>query len=65
LGVLYSTVKLSQDAEKQSMISDLLALGITESKEGINIHDLNYYEVRHELVLAEIRKRDKENPENK
>jgi hypothetical protein len=57
VGVLYSTVKLSQDTQRQSMISDLLALGITESKEGINIHDLNYYDLRHELVLAEIRKK--------
>jgi hypothetical protein len=57
VGVLYGTVKLSQDTQRQSMISDLLALGISKSKEGINIQDLNYYDLRHELVLAEIRKK--------
>jgi hypothetical protein len=59
MGVLYNTVKLSQDTQRQSMISDLLTLGITESKEGISIYDLNYYDLRNELVLVEIRKRDK------
>lgn len=65
VGVLYKTVKNTQAIQKQSMISDLMARGITETQDGKSILDLDYYELRHELVLAEIRKTDIESPENK
>nr|WP_239587592.1 hypothetical protein [Bacillus pakistanensis] len=62
---MYKTVKNTQAIQKQSMISDLMARGITETQDGKSILDLDYYELRHELVLAEIRKTDIESPENK
>jgi hypothetical protein len=65
VGVLYKTVKNTQTIHMQSMISDLMAKGIRETKDGTSIHELDYYELRHELVLAEIRKTDIESPENK
>jgi hypothetical protein len=47
------------------MIDELMAKGISETSGGTSIHDLDYYELRHELVLCEIRKTDVESPENK
>jgi hypothetical protein len=58
MGVLYNTVKLSQDAQAQVMVSELLAMGIISSKEGKNIYDMNYYELRQELSVARFRGRD-------
>jgi hypothetical protein len=54
LGVLYNTVKRKQDAEAQVMINDLLALGITRARTGESIYDLNYHDLRHELVVAAV-----------
>jgi hypothetical protein len=65
VGVLYKTVKNTQAIQKKSMINDLVEKGITETKDGKSIYELDYYELRHELVLVEIRKTDIESPENK
>ena len=65
MAILFKVVQLSQEAEKKIMAQQLRDLGVLETKAGVNIDDLNYYEVRHELALAEIRKTDIESPENK
>jgi hypothetical protein len=65
MGVLYNTVKLSQDAQAQVMVSDLLTMGITSSKEGKSIYEMNYYDLRQELSVATFRIRDVGSPENR
>jgi hypothetical protein len=65
MGVLYNTVKLSQDAQAQVMVSDLLAMGITSSKEGKSIYEMNYYDLRQELSVARYRNREVGSPENR
>jgi hypothetical protein len=65
VGVLYNTVKNTQGIQQKNMVKELLAKGISETSDGTSIHDLDYYELRHELVLCEIRKTDVESPENK
>lgn len=51
----------------QSMAQELLNIGITESADGTNIHDMGYYELRHLLTLERLkngRDVDVENSEN-
>ncbi|MGF2617759.1 hypothetical protein FZC84_12025 [Rossellomorea vietnamensis] len=65
MGILYEKVQISQEAQKKIMAQQLRDLGVLETKAGVKVDDLNYYEVRHELTLAEIRKTDIESPGNK
>lgn len=65
MGILYEKVQVSQTMQKNIMIRQLRDLGIFETRVGENIEDLDYYQVRHELALAEIRKTDIDSPENK
>jgi hypothetical protein len=55
MGVLYEKVKLTQEAKRQIFISRLLERGITETKDGTSIFDLDYYSLRHELVMADLK----------
>jgi hypothetical protein len=55
MGILYEKVKLTKEAKRQIFISRLLERGITESKDGTSIFDLDYYSLRHELVMADLK----------
>lgn len=48
-------VNMSNDSMKQAMVQQLLDKGVTESKDGTSVHDLDFYELRHELVMFDIR----------
>lgn len=58
MGILYKSVK-SVDAfkqkKKENILEALLALGVTETKDGISVHKLDYGALRDELVLASFR----------
>ncbi|WP_366160611.1 hypothetical protein ABXS71_16960 [Bacillus infantis] len=54
MGILYDKVKLSQESLKQGMIQELYALGVTESRDGRNIDELDYYALRHELAINQL-----------
>jgi hypothetical protein len=64
MGVLFDSIKVSQEAKSQGMISELLNLDVTKTKSGTSIYDLNYYELRQELAIAKFRNRNVESSEN-
>ncbi|WP_248891548.1 hypothetical protein [Bacillus methanolicus] len=47
--------KITQEAKRQILISRLLEKGITETQDEKSIYDLDYYSLRHELVMADFR----------
>jgi len=55
VGILYASVKLQQEMQRDHVIKRLVALGIKENKEGVSIHKLNYRELKYELVMASFR----------
>jgi hypothetical protein len=55
MGILYEKVKLTKEAKRQIFISRLLEKGITITKDGTSIYDLDYYALRHELVMADLK----------
>jgi phage terminase Nu1 subunit (DNA packaging protein) len=57
--------KISKDTLKKIFITELQEKGITESKNGTKIDDLDYYELRHEVFLLRSRETNIENGENK
>lgn len=46
---------ISKDALMQIYIQELLQKGVTHSKDGTRIEDLDYYGLRHELFLVRSR----------
>lgn len=48
-------VIVTQEAKRQVFISRLLEKGITTTKDGTSIYDLDYYALRHELVMADLK----------
>jgi hypothetical protein len=64
----YAKIIISSETQKQVFIQELLNKGITESKDGTRIEDLDYYGLRQTLVLAKIKDgtdRNIESSENK
>lgn len=55
MGVLYTTVKISQESKKQIIIQELLALGITDYN-GEDLNNLDYYSLRQILATEKARK---------
>jgi hypothetical protein len=62
LGILYRTC---MEVKKQHFIQELLAKGFTENKDGKSIYDMDYEELKHELMMATFREQDIENDKNK
>lgn len=62
MGILY---KASKELMRQNYIQDLLMRGVTENKQGISIHNLDYYELRHLIAVATFHEKDVENDSNK
>ncbi|EIJ79152.1 hypothetical protein PB1_16384 [Bacillus methanolicus PB1] len=61
MGILYDKVMVTKEAKRQIFISCLLEKGITATKDGTSIYDLDYYDLRLELVKVDFR----ESPENR
>jgi hypothetical protein len=51
--------------KRQHIIKELLNKGFTENKEGKSIYDMDYAELKYELVLAAFRDIDAEEDANK
>jgi hypothetical protein len=65
MGILYDSVCRMQDAKRKIYLSRLLEKGISQTKDGVSIHDLDYYSLRRELVLSSYRETNIDSPENK
>jgi hypothetical protein len=50
---------------RQNFIQDLLARGVTENKKGVNVYDLTYDELRHEVAMLEFKDINTDNDQNK
>ncbi|MFE8697946.1 hypothetical protein ACFYKT_16515 [Cytobacillus sp. FJAT-53684] len=65
MGILYDSVKMQQELKHKFVIEKLLEVGITESQEGTSIYELDYEELKYELVMASFRQIDTQNDQNK
>jgi hypothetical protein len=54
MGILYEKVQLTKELKRQMMIRQLLDMGITEYQ-GQSIYDLDYYTLRHVLVMEKVK----------
>ncbi|BBU40715.1 hypothetical protein APP_30070 [Aeribacillus pallidus] len=54
MGILYKKVQLTKELKRQMMIRQLLDRGITEHQ-GQSIYDLDYYTLRHVLVMERVK----------
>jgi hypothetical protein len=45
---------LSRETLRQIYIQDLLAMGITETRDGTRVNDLDFYEARSVLAIARV-----------
>jgi phage terminase Nu1 subunit (DNA packaging protein) len=60
-----ATTKISKEALRNIFIQELQQKGVTESRNGTKIDDLDYYALRHEVFLVRSRETNIENGENK
>lgn len=65
MGILYTSVQLQKKMQRNMILERLQILGIANTQEGISIHDLDYDELKYELIIAEIRQVDIEHPEHR
>jgi hypothetical protein len=54
MGILYEKVQYTQELKRQIMIRQLLDRGIHEY-EGRSVYDLDYYTLRHVLVMQRVK----------
>jgi hypothetical protein len=54
MGILYEKVQYTQELKRQIMIRQLIDMGITEHQ-GQSIYDLDYYTLRHVLVMEKLK----------
>lgn len=62
MGLLYDTV---MQAKRKYLIEELAKLNVTKSKDGKNLSELSYDDLKHELVLACFRQIDTQKEESK
>jgi hypothetical protein len=55
MGILYEKVQYTQELKRQMMIRQLIDMGITEHQ-GQSIYDLDYYTLRHVLVMEKVKR---------
>ena len=55
MGMLYKAAHATQEMKRQAMIRTLLDMGITQYK-GRPVRELDYYEVRHALVMERLKR---------
>jgi hypothetical protein len=55
MGILYEKVQYTQELKRQMMIRQLIDIGVTEH-EGKSIYDLDYYTLRHVLVMEKVKR---------
>lgn len=55
MAVLYRAVNLTNELKKQVILKDLEKMGIVQYN-GKPIHEMDYYEARHALVMERLKK---------
>lgn len=55
MAVLYRAVNLTNELKKQVILKDLEKMGIVQYN-GKPIHEMDYYEARHALMMTRIKK---------
>jgi hypothetical protein len=65
MGILYNSVILHQEMKRQFLIERLKGKGITHSQNGMSIEQLDYEDLKYELVLQAFREIDAERDENR
>ncbi|MCM3763462.1 hypothetical protein [Neobacillus niacini] len=64
MGILYNTVATLPELKRNHIIERLLEKGITETKDGISIYDMDYKALRLELSKADFRDINAESDSN-
>ena len=62
MGILY---QVAMEAKRRYIIQELLEKGFTQNKQGKSVHDMDYEELKYELVLQAFKDIDAENDQNK
>jgi hypothetical protein len=65
MGLLYKSVMAQQEMKRNFVLDKLKAKGITHSQNGKSVNELDYEELKYELVLSAFREIDVEKDENK
>jgi hypothetical protein len=58
-------MKLQKQMKREFVLDRLYELGVTHSQHGQPIQELSYEDLKHHLVLAEMRQVDIEHPEHR
>jgi hypothetical protein len=65
MGILFNTVATLPVLKRNHIIERLLEKGITKTKDGISIYDLDYRDLKLELSKADFREINAESDSNK
>lgn len=57
--------QLHQELKRNFVLEKLLEAGVTKSRDGIDLHDCDYKQLKHEWVMFSVREIDVEKDENK
>jgi hypothetical protein len=57
--------QLHQEMKRKIVLEELIKLGVYTTKEGKNVYDCDYDDLKHELVIARFRQSDRQNDEGK
>lgn len=60
-----TVLNLQKNLKQKFVLERLLELGVRESQQGKSLYELDYDELKFELVLASFREIDAESEENK
>lgn len=60
----YNSVQPSKEMKRNFVLERLLEKGVTKSQQGVPVHELDYVELKYELVLLSFREIDVEKGEN-
>lgn len=61
----YNSAKLTNNMKRDFVLNRLLEKGVTKSQQGIPVHDLDYDELKYELVLLSFSEIDVENDQGR
>jgi hypothetical protein len=62
MGILY---RVTMEMKRNHIIQELLSKGVKENQQGKSVYDMDYDELKSELVLQAFREIDVENDNNK
>lgn len=65
MGLLYKATNMKKNMKQQMVLDRLHEIGVTHSQQGKPIQELEYDELKYELVLSEMRQVDIDHPDHK